>query len=156
MKNIMKSLIALALVVFVSVTITSCGDKSEDQTPAVSKPVWVGYWDFKSAFVTPKNGNDYTVSTLCTSKVSPEFNVEFDIVSDTEATQKSPCSSDASLTYKATITNGKVTSIEFKDSGSVAYIYNNIIVNESTKTITANQTFPIGNANSILVTFILK
>ena len=150
MKNL-KSLFSIILITFALITVTSCGDESEDPKPVV--PEYVGYWDFQSAVVTPKNGSTYTVNTLCTSKLSPQFNVEFELTSKTEATQKSPCFSDAPLTYTGTFTNDELTSITFKDGTSTAYVYSNIVINESTKTITADQTFPIGDASKIVVTF---
>lgn len=148
----MKTLIFGFLAIVLTLGITSCGgDESEDPKPVV--PEYVGYWDFQSAVVTPKNGDTYTVTTLCTSKLSPQFNVEFDVTSETAATQKSPCFSDAPLTYKGTFSNGELTSIEFKDSGVVAYTFSNIVIDEVNKTITAKQTFPVGDANNITVTF---
>lgn len=149
-----KFLFSVLFAVIALVTVTSCGDESEDPKPVV--PEYVGYWDFQSAVVTPKNGNVYTVNTLCTSKLSPQFNVEFELTSKTNATQKSPCFSDAPLTYSGTFSNDKLTSITFKDGTNTAYVYSNIQINESTKTITANQTFPIGDASSIVVTFKLQ
>lgn len=150
MKNL-KSLFSVILIAFALITVTSCGDESEDPKPVV--PNYIGYWEFQSAVVTPKNGSVYTVTSLCTSKQSPQFNVEFELTSKTEAIQKSSCFSDAPLTYTGTFSNDELTSITFKDGTSTAYVYSNLVINESTKTITAEQTFPMGDANKIVVTF---
>lgn len=152
----LKNVFSIFLITFALVTLVSCGDKSEDPTPVNTTPVYVGYWKFQSAVVTPKNGSVYTINSLCSTMLSPEFNVEFDLTSKSDAIQKSCKFSDAILTYTGTIVNDKLTAIDFKDNGSKAYTYTNIVINETTKTITANQTFPIGNANTILVTFILQ
>jgi len=150
MKNL-KSLFSVILIAFALVTVTSCGDESEDPKPVV--PTYIGYWDFQSAVVTPKNGSVYTVTSLCTSKLSPQFNNEFEVTSETEAIQKSPCFTDAYLTYIPTLVNGKLTEITFKDGTSVSKIFTNVVVDETNKTITANQTYPIGDANTIVITF---
>jgi hypothetical protein len=155
MKNL-KSLFSIILIAFALITVTSCGDESEDPKPVVSTPVWVGYWGFQSAVVTPKNGSVYTVTSLCTSKLSPQFNGEYNLTSETAAIRKSPCSGDADMTYVGTIVNGKLTSVEFKDQGSKSLILTNVIVDEVNKTITGNQTFPMGDASNIVITFKLK
>lgn len=152
MKNL-KSLFSVVLIAFALVIVTSCGNESGDPTPA--KPLYIGYWVFQSAVVVPNgNGSSYTVSSLSCANIAPAFKVEYEILTETTATQKSTCFPDAPLTYTTTFSSGALTSVTFNDSGSTIY-FDKIVINESAKTLTANQqTF--GSAKTITVTFKLK
>ena len=153
MKNL-KTLLAVAMIAVFSFALTGCGDPDPEPNPPT--PAYIGYWKFESAIVTPKSGAVYTITSLCSDSRLPQFNIEFDLTSETTAIQKSPCFDDASLTYVSTIVDGELVAVDFKDSGSIAHSYDNIVVKESAKTITGRQTFPVGTSSNIIVKFKLQ
>lgn len=152
-----KSMIFGFVAILFAMTITSCGgDESEDPQP--SKPAYVGYWEFMSGTIVDQSDNVTTHTSLSCSGSSdfPLFNYEFDVKDNKTATLKSPCFSDVSLTYNTTIVDGELTAISFIDSGSPSHSFNNVVVNETNKTITLNRVNGLKEAKSISVTFKLK
>lgn len=158
----MKKLFSILLLAVAVMTFSGCGDEESDPKPVVpTLPAYVGYWKFESAVVTPKNLSipEYTISVLCDTKnkKSPEFVVEFDVTSATDATQKSckTAANNVPLTYKATLVSNKIT-IVFYSGTDVQWIYTDLVVDEAAKALIGYQTYPMGDASKIKTTFKLQ
>lgn len=134
------------------------GCTSESDDPQTSKPTYIGYWQFISGSIIDQNDNLTTYTTLSCSGSSdfPLFNYEFDVKDDKTATLKSPCFSDVSLIYNPIVVGEKLTSISFIDSGSPSHSFNNIILDETNKTITLDRVNGLKEAKSITVVFKIK
>lgn len=157
----MKTLKSLFLVLLVGFVLVFAGCSKSDPTPSTPIiPVYIGYWKFISATVIPMSGSTYDQVgyTACNGTTTPAFKVDFKLTTTTDAIQKSICFADAPLTYVGTLTGNKLTNIDFKDGSSKAYSFTNIVIDETNKTITANQILPFdaSKLKSIVVHFQLQ
>ncbi|NJO63401.1 MAG: hypothetical protein HC836_35870 [Richelia sp. RM2_1_2] len=172
----MKTLIFGLVAMLFAVTITSCGDESEDPTPVTpTKKEYEGTWKFVQAVVVKTGGLETkTITSICSGTASEafgtEFTTEYIVKADLKATQKSPCLGDAEIRYVATIENDKLTAIQFYedfnqngvmdgtgnlDEKTHAVYYDQLVFDVDAKTVKGNQrTF--GKAKTITTTFKLQ